>query len=99
MPVLKANIKFGTDGWRGVIAEDYTVENLKIVAQAVADYAGPGKKIAVGYDTRFMSARFASIVAEVLKNNGISVVLSDRAIPTPTLSYTVKLRKLDYGVM
>jgi len=99
MPVLKANIKFGTDGWRGVIADDYTVENLKIVAQAVADYAGSGKKIAVGYDTRFMSARFAEIVADVLKNNGISVILSDRALPTPALSYTVKHKKLDYGVM
>jgi phosphomannomutase len=94
-----AEIKFGTDGWRGVIADNYTFKNLKIVAQAVADYLGSGKKVAVGYDTRFMSARFAKLVAEVLRNNGIDVVLSDRPVPTPTLSFAVKTRKMDLGVM
>ncbi|MDD5245815.1 MAG: phosphoglucomutase/phosphomannomutase family protein [Candidatus Omnitrophica bacterium] len=92
-------IKFGTDGWRGVIADNYTFKNLKIVSQAVADYVGPGKKVAVGYDTRFMSADFAQISAEILRNNGIQVELSDRPIPTPTLSFAVKHRKLDLGVM
>lgn len=92
-------IKFGTDGWRAVIADTYTFKNLKILSQAVADYIGRGKKVAVGYDTRFMSAEFADIVAQILNNNGIEVTLSDRSIPTPTLSYTVKNRKLDLGVM
>lgn len=92
-------IKFGTDGWRAVIGEDYTYENLKVLSQAVSDYLGPGKSIAVGYDTRFMSGRFAEASAEVFRNNGIEVTLSDQAMPTPALSFTVKNRKLDLGIM
>ena len=92
-------IKFGTDGWRAVIGDTYTFKNLKIVSQAVADYIGRGRKVAVGYDTRFMSAQFADVVAEVLRNNGLEVVLCDRPAPTPTLSYTVKHRGLDLGIM
>lgn len=94
-----SEIKFGTDGWRGVIGDDYTFKNLKIVSQAVADYLGKGKKAAVGYDTRFMSERFAEISAQVLSANGIEVILSDRAIPTPALSFCVNKRKLDLGIM
>ena len=92
-------IKFGTDGWRGVIADNYTFSNLRIVSQAVADYLGPKKKVAVGYDTRFMSGQFAKAAAEILNNNGIEVILSDRPTPTPTLSFFVRSRKLDLGVM
>ncbi|PIP20011.1 MAG: phosphoglucosamine mutase [Candidatus Omnitrophica bacterium CG23_combo_of_CG06-09_8_20_14_all_40_11] len=92
-------IEFGTDGWRAVIGGDYTFENLKIVSQAVADYLGSGKKLAVGYDTRFMSERFAEVVSGVFRNNGIEVILSDRAIPTPALSFAVKNRHLDLGIM
>ena len=92
-------IKFGTDGWRAVIADTYTIENVKILTQAVADFLGKEKKVAVGYDTRFMSAKFAQTVAVVLKSNGIEVILSDRPIPTPALSFAVKSRKLDLGIM
>lgn len=92
-------IKFGTDGWRGIIADNYTFKNLKIVSQAVADYLGSSKKVAVGYDTRFMSGRFAEIAAEVLKNNGHEVFLSNQATPTPTLSFKVKRASLDLGIM
>jgi len=92
-------IKFGTDGWRGIIADNYTFKNLKILSQAVADYLGPGKRVALGFDTRFMSDSFAEVCSQVLANNGIKVVLSDRAIPTPTLSFTVKKRKFDLGIM
>jgi len=95
----KDEIKFGTDGWRGIIADNYTFKNLKILSQAVADYLGSGKRVAIGYDTRFMSGIFAGITAKVLNNNGIEVVLSDRPIPTPALSYAVKLRSLDLGIM
>lgn len=94
-----ADIKFGTDGWRAIIGEDYTFDNVRRLSQAVADYFGPGKKAAVGYDSRFMSASFAQAVSEVLSANGIEVILSDRLIPTPTLSWTVKNRRLDFGVM
>ncbi len=92
-------IKFGTDGWRAVIADTYTLENVKILSQAVADFLGSGKKVAVGYDTRFMSDKFAQAAAIVLKSNGLEVILSDRPIPTPALSYAVKSRKLDLGIM
>jgi len=94
-----AGIKFGTDGWRGIIGDNYTFGNLKIISQAVADYLGCGKKVAVGFDTRFMSADFARVSAEVLNNNGIKVLLSDRPVPTPALSFAVRARKMDLGVM
>lgn len=94
-----SNIKFGTDGWRAVIADEYTFTNLKIISQAVADYLGQGKKVAVGYDTRFMSGRFAEVTAGVLGANGHRVVLSDRPIPTPALSFAVKTQGLDLGIM
>jgi len=92
-------IKFGTDGWRAIIGDTYTFDNLRILSQAVSDYVGPGKKIAVGFDTRFMSGDFAQVVSEVLVANGIEVTLSDRPVPTPTLSFAVKNRKLDLGIM
>ncbi len=92
-------IHFGTDGWRAIIGDTYTFKNLRVLAQAVADYLGQGKKIAVGYDTRFMSKDFAKIVAEVFRNNGLKVLLSDRPVPTPTLSFAVKTRKFDLGIM
>mgnify|MGYP001371930318 FL=1 len=94
-----SSIKFGTDGWRAIIADTYTIENVKILSQAVADYLGSGKKVAVGYDTRFMSDIFAKAAAVVLQSNGIEVILSDRPTPTPALSFVVKSRKLDLGVM
>jgi phosphomannomutase len=94
-----AEIKFGTDGWRGVIGDTYTFANLKIVAQAVADYLGSGKNVAIGFDTRFMSGDFALVCAKILANNGVSVVLSDKFIPTPTLSFAVRSRRLDLGIM
>ncbi|MDD5560658.1 MAG: phosphoglucomutase/phosphomannomutase family protein [Candidatus Omnitrophica bacterium] len=94
-----SQIKFGTDGWRAIIADTYTLENVRILTQAVADYLGGAKKVAVGYDTRFMSGKFAEAAAIVLKNNGIQVVLSDRPTPTPALSFVVKSRKLDLGIM
>jgi len=99
MANVATQIKFGTDGWRAVIADTYTLGNVKILTQAVADYLGAGKKVAVGFDTRFMSAKFAQTAAIVLKSNGLEVILSDQPIPTPALSFAVKSRKLDLGIM
>jgi phosphomannomutase len=106
MSKLEPKIKFGTDGWRGVISEDFTFRNVRRVAQAIADYynrrlnnKGQKPKIAVGYDTRFLSDRYAKEVSQVLAKNGIDVILSDRAIPTPMLSFAVKNKKLAAGVM
>lgn len=92
-------IKFGTDGWRAVIGDTYTFANVKLLSQAVADYLGAGRTAAVGFDTRFLSDKFAHAAAQILSNNGITVILADRAIPTPALSFTVKQRTLDMGVM
>ncbi|MCM8800559.1 MAG: phosphoglucomutase/phosphomannomutase family protein [Candidatus Omnitrophica bacterium] len=92
-------IRFGTDGFRGIIADNYTFDNLRILTQATADYLGEAKTVALGYDTRFMSKEFAELVAEILASNRITVLLSDRIIPTPCLSFTVKQKRLDLGIM
>ena len=90
-------IKFGTDGWRGVIAEDYTFENVRICAQSVATYLHDiGKAengFVVGYDTRFGSEYFAAAVAEVLAANGIVTHLCEQATPTPVVSYSILTQK------
>jgi hypothetical protein len=80
-------IKFGTDGWRAVIAEDFTEDNVRIVAHAAARYVvrveQPAHGVIVGYDTRFGSERFARVAAETIAATGTPVWLSDRACPTP----------------
>ncbi|MBU1121465.1 MAG: phosphoglucomutase/phosphomannomutase family protein [Candidatus Omnitrophica bacterium] len=96
-------IKFGTDGWRAVIAKDYTFDNVKILSQAIADYLKKEKrsqkKIVIGYDTRFLSDEFAITVACVLAANGVKVVLADSCVPTPVVSFHAKYNKYDLGVM
>ncbi|MFH1847354.1 MAG: phosphoglucomutase/phosphomannomutase family protein [Candidatus Omnitrophota bacterium] len=99
-------IKFGTDGWRAVISEDFTFENVEITAQAVADFIEKSgapiykkKKIVIGYDTRFLSDKYAEIMASVLAANGINVILSDRACPTPATCIYIKKNKLTGGLM
>ncbi|MFQ5343041.1 MAG: phosphoglucomutase/phosphomannomutase family protein [Anaerolineae bacterium] len=91
---MTKTIKFGTDGWRGMIAEDYTFDNVRRVAQAVAEYfrdeAGAAERgVIVGYDRRFGSEHFAAATAEVLAGNGIHVFLTPDATPTPVISYAV----------
>ena len=90
---MTTEIKFGTDGWRAIIAEDYTFANVARCAQGVADYlqeAGTaGRGLVVGYDTRFLSREFAETVASVCAGNGIRVYLSDSAAPTPVVSFNV----------
>lgn len=86
-------IKFGTDGWRGMIAEDYTFDNVRRCAQGFADYLlGKGYKgewVVVGHDKRFHSENFAAAVAEVLTGNGLRVYLTEGAAPTPVISFSV----------
>lgn len=100
-----AQIKFGTDGWRAVIAEDFTFANVARLAQASADYwnahAEPGTRrlVIVGYDRRFLSDQFARRTAEVLCANGFAVVLTPVPTPTPAVSYAVKARRAAGGVM
>ena len=95
-------ISFGTDGWRAIIAEDFTFENLGIIAQAMSEYLlnnYDSPSIGIGYDTRFMSERFARHLGKILKANHINVMLSDNYLPTPVLSYTIKNRGLNAGIM
>ncbi len=92
-------IEFGTDGWRAVISDDFTFENLRYVAQGIAEAFGPGKKIAIGFDTRFLSDRYAIEVARVLAANDITVYLTKSDTPTPVLAFSVSHLKADGGVM
>ena len=85
-------IKFGTDGWRAIIAADYTFDNVRICAQGTADMLkanGNNRPIVIGYDTRFASEDFAATAAEVFAGNGLNVLLADKAAPTPTVSYNL----------
>ena len=95
-----ATIKFGTDGWRARIAEDFTFANVEIAAQAVADYVKANTQNAqpamlVGYDRRFASDAFARRTAEVFAGNAIAVDLLNEDVPTPLVSFEVKRRGLD----
>jgi len=99
----KSPVKFGTDGWRGIIADDFTFASVRIAAAAIASYVlakeDSAKGICVGFDTRFGSPAFASAVADVLAGAGIPVRLADRITPTPALSYAVKHLDAAGGVM
>jgi phosphomannomutase len=106
-----AQIKFGTDGWRAVIAEDFNFTNVARVAQATADFwksetgnrkseiFGREPKVVVGYDRRFFSDRFAQTTAEVFAGNGFQVVLTPEPTPTPSVSFAVKSLRAVGGVM
>jgi len=89
----KTAIRFGTDGWRGIIAEDFTFDNVRICAQGVADYLRQsglgGQGLVIGYDTRFASEDFAAAAAEVIAGNDIRAHLCLRAAPTPVVSHAV----------
>ena len=97
------DIRFGTDGWRAIIGDEYTFDNVAACAAAVAmdaqktDRAHRG--VAVGYDTRFQSRQFAETAAEMIASRGIPVYLSDRPLPTPALSYAVTTHDAACGVM
>jgi phosphomannomutase len=90
-------IKFGTDGWRGIIAEDFTFDNVRICAQAVAEYFKQNgldkQSLVIGYDTRFASEDFAAAAAEVIAGNDIKVHLCLKPAPTPVVSFTVPATK------
>jgi alpha-D-glucose phosphate-specific phosphoglucomutase len=98
-------IKFGTDGWRAVISDTFTFENLRLVSQAVADYmlqTNQGDKtpeIVIGFDTRFLSDRYAMQVAQVMAGNGIIAWLTRADAPTPAISYNVVHRAANLGVV
>jgi phosphomannomutase len=96
-------IKFGTDGWRGVIADDFTYENVRRVVFAIAAYVlkheDAGRGVIVGYDTRFASPQIARVASEVLASAGIAVKLAQDYTPTPAISLAVKMRGAAGGVV
>ena len=100
---MSQEIKFGTDGWRGIIADDFTFDNVRRVAGAIASYVlkyeDSARGVFVGYDTRFASPRVAQVVAEVIAAAGIPVRLANDYTPTPAVSYAVKSHGAAGGVM
>ena len=102
-----SGIKFGTDGWRAVISEDFTFDNLKMAVQAMADYIKNDtaslkvrqRSVVIGYDTRFLSDKYAELAACVMASNGIKTILADRPTPTPSVSFTIKDIGLVGGIM
>ena len=96
-------VKFGTDGWRGIIADDFTYANVRVAAAAIANYVladeAPAAGVCIAYDTRFGSRSFAKVVAEVVASAGIPVAMAAEITPTPALSYAVRERKAAGGVM
>ncbi len=90
-------IKFGTSGWRGILAEDFTFANARLVCQAIADYLKQegltGQGVVIGYDTRFRSEAFAAAAAEVMAGNGITSHFTTRDCPTPVVSWAIRAGK------
>jgi alpha-D-glucose phosphate-specific phosphoglucomutase len=98
-------ITFGTSGWRGLIARDFTFDNVRLATQAIADYlkssANPSAStptVILGYDTRFLGREFALAAAEVLAHNGITPLLCNRDTPTPVIAHTIRVRKAAGGI-
>ncbi len=100
---MATTIKFGTSGWRGLIARDFTFENVRVATQGIAEYLNglkdaPSKTVILGYDTRFLGREFSLAAAEVLKAAGMQPLMTDRDAPTPVIAHTIRLRKAVGGI-
>ncbi len=98
-----ASIKFGTSGWRGLIARDFTFHNVRLATQAISDYLqtlppGKNKEVVMGYDTRFLGREFSLAAAEVLASSGLVPLLCNRDTPTPVIAHTIRSRKALGGI-
>ena len=94
-------IKFGTSGWRGLIADDFTFANVRMAVTAIAEHAKARKKeptLLVGYDTRFYSEEFSQLAVDILQEHGIRALLCDTFTPTPAVAYEIQRRKLDGAI-
>ncbi|HVF85843.1 MAG TPA: phosphoglucomutase/phosphomannomutase family protein [Abditibacteriaceae bacterium] len=104
-PSFVEPIQFGTDGWRSVIADTYTFDNVRVIAQALAQHLLKNQAqnvpngVAIGYDTRFLSQEFARAAAETLAQNGVPAWLSDRDCPTPAIAWATRSRQCAAGIM
>ena len=97
-------IRFGTSGWRGLIAHDFTFDNVRLATQAIANYLNssaasrPSSLVIVGYDTRFLGREFSLAAAEVLASSGLSPLLCRRDAPTPVIAHSIRARKALGGI-
>ena len=94
-------IKFGTSGWRGLIADDFTFANVRLAVSAIAEHVNDHKKnstILIGYDTRFYSEEFSQLAVDILRANSIRTLLCDTFTPTPAIAYEITRSKLDGAI-
>ncbi len=94
-------IKFGTSGWRGLIADDFTFANVRLAVRAISEHLTAKKQhptVLVGYDTRFYSEEFSALAVQVLQEHGIKTLLCETFTPTPAIAYEIQRRKLDGGI-
>jgi phosphoglucomutase len=105
--IQQSMIRFGTSGWRGLIARDFTFDNVRLATQGIADYLnqdaqrsalGARRTVIVGYDTRFLGREFSLAAAEVLASNGLTPLLCLRDAPTPVIAHTIRSRKALGGI-
>src|SRR3982074_3825878 len=95
---MTAAIKFGTSGWRAIIAEDFTFANVRLAAAAIADHVrsrSAKPTVIVGHDTRFFGEEFSQAAAQILREHGIHVLLCEGATPTPVIAYEIIRRNMD----
>jgi phosphoglucomutase len=100
-PMTASPIKFGTSGWRGLIADDFTFANVRLAVRAIADHVNAKKKnatVLVGYDTRFYSEEFSALAVQILKEHGIRTLLCETFTPTPAIAFEIIRRKLDGAI-
>ena len=100
------SIKFGTDGWRGIIGEEFTLENIKYFSEALSNHIKNTSesilndfKVTIGYDTRKLSKESASLISRILATNSISVDISSTPVPTPVVSFTTSNNNSGYGII
>src|SRR5687767_14315937 len=97
------SIRFGTSGWRAIIADEFTFSNVRLVTEAICSYLKENsddteQTLIVGYDTRFMGEKFSQIAAEIARKKGFRVLLCNHPTPTPTISHAIRNRKAAGGV-
>src|SRR6201987_396884 len=98
---IGSSIKFGTSGWRGLIADDFTFANVRLAVRAIAEHLTEKKKrptVLVGYDTRFYSEEFSALAVRILQEHGIHTLLCETFTPTPAIAFEIQRRKLDGAI-
>src|SRR6202166_3069979 len=98
---MTTTIKFGTSGWRAIIADEFTFANVRLATAAIAEHVrsrNPKATLIIGHDTRFFAEEFTRAAAEILREHGINVLLCEGATPTPAIAYEIRRRKIDGAI-